>query len=78
MSRGRISHHRLVGLQDGVGWFHHSGNLWRNDGENVAQTSRNIIYGEKSEAQNVCKVEYGSSRWCDVTFFRHVGTDNVS
>ena len=28
-------------LQDGVAWIHHSGNLWRNDGENVAQTSRN-------------------------------------
>ena len=26
-------------LQDGVAWFHHSGNLWRNDGENVTQTS---------------------------------------
>ena len=32
-------------LQDGVSWFHHSGNLWRNDGENVAQTSRNASTG---------------------------------
>ena len=32
-------------LQDGVAWFHHSGNLWRNDGENVAQTSRNASTG---------------------------------
>ena len=29
-------------LQDGVGWFHHSGDLWRNDSENLAQTSRNV------------------------------------
>ena len=29
-------------LQDSVGWFHHSGNPRRNDGENVAQTSRNL------------------------------------
>ena len=30
-------------LQDGVGWFHHSGNsVWRNDGENVGQTSRKV------------------------------------
>ena len=29
-------------LQDDFGWFHHSRNLWRNDGESVAQTSRNV------------------------------------
>ena len=32
-------------LQDGVAWFHHSGNLWRNDGENVVQTSRIEMQG---------------------------------
>ena len=31
-------------VQDGVGWFHHSGNLGRNDGVNVAETSRNIEF----------------------------------
>ena len=32
-------------LQDGVGWFHRSENsVWRNDGENVGQTSRKVAF----------------------------------
>ena len=62
---GRISHRRLVGLQDGVGWFHESKNLWGNRWrKNVAQTSR-IIWGKRN--QKTCS-KLNGSRCCHVTF----------